>query len=593
MTINYTTLLGLAEPVTGTESGTWGDDVNNGITVYVDVAIAGTNNITNDLDITLSITNGSSAGSNLVASPNSTTAQYMHLLCTGARTANRYINAPNSSKMFVVNNSTSGGYSIIVRGVTGPTTGVTIVNGEKAIIFWNSVAGDFVKISNTNGVATFSSITDTSLTSGRVTYAGTGGLLQDSANLTFTGTVLGLGAAGVGALFQGDFSNATFANRTSFQTSTTNATTGIYALPNGTSTAASWQAFNNSNPTNASKILIATNGSTDVQLVSGINGTGTYLPLSFYTNGSQQAQLDTSGNFTLSNGNIILSAGTANGVAYLNGSKVLTTGSALTFDGTTLNVTTGVSVGSGTSSTYIAGKILQFYNTGVTDGAIKAADDASSVVAIGLNKTDIKFYSSGSEQMRLTSTGLGIGTSSPNQLLDVAGSIQSRSASVISDTFTNYSTKLTINAAGSLPIVFQLNGTEKARFDTSGNLLIGATSNVGSNSNALINANNTGITKAYFGNGNTTINTLPTSAGLGGGLCVIRGYDGSTGNPFCKLYVVAIQVGGGAAGGAGATLVSSQGSVTATFSFAQSGGYMQITATLTNGGAWYASYFGV
>ena len=37
---------------------------------------------------------------------------------------------------------------------------------------------------------TFTSITDTGLTSGRVTYAGTGGLLQDSANLTFNGTTL-------------------------------------------------------------------------------------------------------------------------------------------------------------------------------------------------------------------------------------------------------------------------------------------------------------------------------------------------------------------------------------------------------------------
>jgi len=35
--------------------------------------------------------------------------------------------------------------------------------------------------------------------------------------------------------------------------------------------------------------------------------------------------------------NPVFSAGTANGVAYLNGSKVLTTGSALTFDGTTLS----------------------------------------------------------------------------------------------------------------------------------------------------------------------------------------------------------------------------------------------------------------
>ena len=44
--------------------------------------------------------------------------------------------------------------------------------------------------SNIFGALTASSITDTGLTSGRVTYAGTGGLLQDSANLTFNGTTL-------------------------------------------------------------------------------------------------------------------------------------------------------------------------------------------------------------------------------------------------------------------------------------------------------------------------------------------------------------------------------------------------------------------
>jgi hypothetical protein len=41
MTINYTTNLALAQPVTGTESGTWGDDVNNGLTSYLDIAISG------------------------------------------------------------------------------------------------------------------------------------------------------------------------------------------------------------------------------------------------------------------------------------------------------------------------------------------------------------------------------------------------------------------------------------------------------------------------------------------------------------------------------------------------------------------------
>jgi hypothetical protein len=106
---------------------------------------------------------------------------------------------------------------------------------------------------------------------------------------------LAIGSTGTSSRVVGDFTNATVTTRAAFQTSTANSSTGIYALPSGTSTAASWQATNNSDPTNASKILIATNASTDVQLVSGINGTGTYLPLTFYNGGSERARIDTSG----------------------------------------------------------------------------------------------------------------------------------------------------------------------------------------------------------------------------------------------------------------------------------------------------------
>lgn len=101
------------------------------------------------------------------------------------------------------------------------------------------------------------------------------------------------------ARITGDFSNATVSTRVMFQTNVTNSATGIYAIPNGTSTASSWQATNAADPTNASKILIATNGSTDVQLVSGINGSGTYLPMTFWNNGGEKFRLDTSGNILL------------------------------------------------------------------------------------------------------------------------------------------------------------------------------------------------------------------------------------------------------------------------------------------------------
>ena len=100
-------------------------------------------------------------------------------------------------------------------------------------------------------------------------------------------------------LIQGDFDNATINNRTKFKTTTTNATTNVYAVPNGSATSSGYTATNAADPTNASKITMATNGSTDVQIISGVNGSGTYLPLSFYTNNTLALQLGTNGSATL------------------------------------------------------------------------------------------------------------------------------------------------------------------------------------------------------------------------------------------------------------------------------------------------------
>jgi len=103
-------------------------------------------------------------------------------------------------------------------------------------------------------------------------------------------------------LIQGDFDNATVNNRTKFKTTTLNGTTNVYAVPNGSSTSAGYSVSNAADPTNASKITIATNGATDTQIISGINGTGTYLPLSFYTNNALGMQLSTAGVLTVTGG---------------------------------------------------------------------------------------------------------------------------------------------------------------------------------------------------------------------------------------------------------------------------------------------------
>jgi hypothetical protein len=132
MTINYTTLLGLAKPVTGTEANTWGDVVNDSITSLLDTAIAGTTTIT--ADTTLTTTTGAANQSRQAI-----------LLCSPA-SANITITAPAQSKIYTVIN-TSATYTVTVRGV-GPTTGVTLSVSESAVVAWNGT--DFIRISSSN-----------------------------------------------------------------------------------------------------------------------------------------------------------------------------------------------------------------------------------------------------------------------------------------------------------------------------------------------------------------------------------------------------------------------------------------------------------
>jgi hypothetical protein len=114
--------------------------------------------------------------------------------------------------------------------------------------------------------------------------------LQLAENLTFTTN---------GARITGNFS-PTIATRVMFQTSTTNSSTVISAIPNGTSVSSQLQAFNNSDPTNSSVAVLSVSGA-QVALQSGIAGTGTYLPMTFYTSNTEKARLDTSGNFGIGN----------------------------------------------------------------------------------------------------------------------------------------------------------------------------------------------------------------------------------------------------------------------------------------------------
>jgi hypothetical protein len=126
----------------------------------------------------------------------------------------------------------------------------------------------------------------------RIVIANTGSVSIQSAanlsnNLNFTGT---------SNRITGDFSNATLASRVAFRDATTNNQTALGVIPNGTSVVSSFVAFGGSDPDNAARGSLRVAGTTEVQLRSDIAGTGTYLPMTFFTGGSERVRIDTSGN---------------------------------------------------------------------------------------------------------------------------------------------------------------------------------------------------------------------------------------------------------------------------------------------------------
>jgi hypothetical protein len=118
---------------------------------------------------------------------------------------------------------------------------------------------------------------------------------------------------------------------------------------------------------------MATNGTTDTQIISGINGSGTYLPLSFYTNNTLGAQLDTSGNLAVT-GRLSFSALSA--AANIDG-IFLQSGV-----GTTVNTATGNNLTFNVGTTERM-RIASNGNVGVNGTPATTGDTAQKFQAIG------------------------------------------------------------------------------------------------------------------------------------------------------------------------------------------------------------------
>lgn len=377
MTITATTNLSLPLITPATESGVWGDEINNGLTSYLDIAIAGGLSIAITVaDVTLANTAGTSSSTAIT----STSAQYAILNISGAKTAARNLNLPVTSKWYVINNagtSTGGPWTLTVRGVT-PTTGVSFADGERAIIAWNGT--DYAKITSsivsnltgTLGVANGGTGL-TAGTSGGVPYYSAAGTLASSAALAASAIVLGGGAGAtpattttgtgvVTALGVNTGSAGAFVvNGGALGTPTSGVATNLTGLPVstgisglGTGVATFLATPSSANLASAvtdetgSGALVFANGPTLIAPALGTPASGvatnlTGLPLSTGVTGTMPVANGGTGSATLTANSVLL----GNGTSAVQVVAPSTSGNVLTSNGTTWASTALAALGVG------------------------------------------------------------------------------------------------------------------------------------------------------------------------------------------------------------------------------------------------------
>lgn len=368
-----------------------------------------------------------------------------------------------------------------------------------------------------------------------------------------------------------------------------------------------WNTFNNKAPATSGTSILYGNGSggfSNVTIGSGISfagGTlsatgsgGTVTSVAALTIGTTGTDLSS----TVANGTttpvITLQVPTASATnrgalsaadwSTFNGKQ------AALVSGTTIKTVSGVSLlGSGDVGTIG----VAYGGTGLTTLAAGYIPYGNGTSAFASNAAFL-YDASGNVQIGSSGGGakVNIWGATALNLYNVAGTSQATVSTGQTTTISNYFATGSVLAFGT-----NANGAgvlERGRFNADGVFYVGGTT---SRNNELFNVKGTAVTQTFSSNGNAALNTVIDSSGAGGGICIIRGSDGFTGQSFSRVYVVSITVLGGAASTL-ATLIGSAGGAGTTgftFAFAASGGFVTVTGAGFGGfgGAWNVSFVGL
>jgi hypothetical protein len=513
--------------------GVSGTTTLSGLTASTALALNGSKEV-------VSVTNTGTGNNVLATSPTLTTP------VLGAATAtsiNGLTISTTTGTLTLANGSTlatSGANSLTLTttgatNVTFPTSGTLATTGGTVASFSAGTTG-FTPSTATTGAVTLAGTLATtnggtgltSFTANQVFYASSTSAVGQSANLTFNGTTLTANAltvstgnltfSGTAQRITGDMTNATVANRLAFQTSTTNGGTIVGAIPNGTSNDSRFIVYSNSDPNNSSTGQMLFVGTSDFSIRSGATGTGSNLPMTFFTGGSERVRVDTSGNVgigTASPGQKLTVAAATNQLSLTTGTNELivrsssTEAALYTFQAIPLsfynnntermridasgNVGIGTASPSGNLQVSAANTRIRFTNTAGTASALLFGADSGSTFLGAETNAPVYFITNNTERMRIDASGnVGIGTASPGDKLTVSGA----NALVRATATSGYGAFYANGATGSPAYYFfGVNGTETARIssDASNNIVF----NTGSGATQqLAIASTGGITSA-------------------------------------------------------------------------------------------------